>query len=95
LNAHHYERKDLVVSEFTKTACSMHYYDSIVVIEKAKMVPPSSKMTGNRSFEYIAIKKTFLEKVIFHALVRTNNLLRKFKIKAIYVNKMMELNFKH
>lgn len=95
LNAHHSEEKDLQVNEFTKTASSMHYYDSVVVIEKAKMIPPSSKMTGNRSFEYVAVKKTFIEKVIFHLLLRINKMLRLFKIKAICVNKMMELNFKH
>jgi hypothetical protein len=52
-------------------------------------------MTGHRSFEYIAVKKTFFEKVQYHALIRINRLLRIFKLKAIFVNKMMELNFKH
>jgi hypothetical protein len=95
INAHHSEEVSLKVDEFTRTANSIHYYDSIVVIEKAKMVPPSSKMTGHRSFEYIAVKKTFFEKVQYHALIRINKLLRIFKLKAIFVNKMMELNFKH
>ena len=95
LNAHHSEESTLVVDDFTKSANSMHFYDSIVVIEKAKMVTPSSKMTGNRSFEYFGVKKTFVEKVIFHSLIKTNKLLRIFKIKAIFVNKMMDLNFKH
>ncbi len=95
LNAYHSEEKSLYVDEFTKTANSIHFYDSIVVIEKSKMIPPSSKMTGNRSFEYIAVKKTFLEKIIWHSLVIINKILRIFRLKAIFVNKMMELNFKH
>ena len=95
VNAHHSEESSLVVDDFTRSANSIHFYDSIVVIEKAKMVSPSSKMTGHRSFEYIAVKKTFFEKVQYHALIRINKFLRIFKLKAIFVNKMMELNFKH
>ena len=95
LNAYHSEESSLIVDEFTKTANSMHFYDSIVVIEKAIMTPPSSKMTGNRSFEYIVIKKTFIEKLILHTLIRLNKVLRIFKLKAVFVNKMMELNCKH
>jgi hypothetical protein len=95
LNAYHSEEPSLVVDQFTKTVNSMHFYDSIVVIEKATMIPPSSKMTGKRSFEYIAIKKTFFEKILWHSLVNLNKMLRLFKLKAIFVNKMMELNFKH
>ncbi len=94
INAHHSEEASLVVDEFTRTANSIHFYDSIVVIEKAKMVPPSSKTMGKRSFPYQPEKKTFIEKVTLHALVRINKLLRVFKLKGICVNKMMELNCK-
>jgi 23S rRNA U2552 (ribose-2'-O)-methylase RlmE/FtsJ len=94
INAHHSEEASLVVDEFTRTANSIHFYDSIVVIEKAKMIPPSSKMMGQRSFPYLPEKKTFTEKVTLHALVHINKLLRKFKVKGFCVNKMMELNCK-
>ena len=36
----------LSVSDFTRTAHSLHYYDSILVIEKRQRVPPSDLMTG-------------------------------------------------
>jgi hypothetical protein len=36
----------LAVSEFTQSAHSLHYYDSVLVIEKRKMAPPSDLMSG-------------------------------------------------
>jgi ubiquinone/menaquinone biosynthesis C-methylase UbiE len=36
----------LSVSEFTRSAHSLHYYDSVLVIEKRQMEPPSDMMTG-------------------------------------------------
>jgi hypothetical protein len=36
----------LSVSDFTRTAHSLHFYDSVLVIEKRKMEPPSDVMTG-------------------------------------------------
>jgi glycosyltransferase involved in cell wall biosynthesis len=40
----------LVVNEFTRTAFSMHYYDSILVIEKRNMKAPLARMKGTPSF---------------------------------------------
>lgn len=39
------------VDDFTLSAHSMHFYDSVLVIEKRRMVPPSSVMVGVPSFE--------------------------------------------
>lgn len=36
---------------FTQTANSMHFYDSVVVIEKAKRSPPVERQTGTPSFD--------------------------------------------
>jgi Methyltransferase domain len=36
----------LSVSDFTRSAHSLHYYDSILVIEKRPMAPPSETKTG-------------------------------------------------
>jgi ubiquinone/menaquinone biosynthesis C-methylase UbiE len=36
----------LSVSDFTRSAHSLHYYDSVLVIEKRPMQPPSDTMTG-------------------------------------------------
>ncbi|MDJ0632873.1 MAG: tetratricopeptide repeat protein [Xenococcaceae cyanobacterium MO_188.B29] len=51
LNAwHSKEKQRLRVDDFTSSAYSMHYYDSVLVIEKRKIDKPLMRTTGNRSF---------------------------------------------
>jgi Methyltransferase domain len=51
LNAwHSHESRRLKVSDFTKCAHSMHYYDSVLVIEKRPMTPPQRERTGEPLF---------------------------------------------
>jgi 23S rRNA U2552 (ribose-2'-O)-methylase RlmE/FtsJ len=50
LNAYHSRQKSLNVNKYTKTINSLHYYDSILVIEKAKRHKPSSQIIGNLPF---------------------------------------------
>ena len=50
LNAYHSQQKSLKVNEFTKSVCSIHYYDSIVVIEKKPLRKPIHEVTGTPSF---------------------------------------------
>jgi hypothetical protein len=92
LNAYYTEQSSLQVDEFTKTTNSIHFYDSIVVFERKLMIPPSSKMMGKWSFENEIIKKTFFEKLKFHALLRINKALQTLKIKGIYVDEMIRLS---
>ena len=47
---HSENQKALSVSEFTKSVHSLHYYDSILVIEKRPMERPSRLRTGTPSF---------------------------------------------
>jgi len=47
INAWHSHSEDLKVSRFTETTYSLHYYDSIVVIEKAPITQPVFSKTGN------------------------------------------------
>jgi hypothetical protein len=50
LNAWHSpDLKILNVSDFTRTARSMHYYDSMLVIEKRPMEEPKARRTGVQS----------------------------------------------
>jgi len=44
------EHSPVKASEFTRTTHSMHYYDSVLVIEKQPIPPPERKMTGVRSW---------------------------------------------
>jgi hypothetical protein len=46
LNAWHSEKPQLTVSEFTRSAHSMHFYDSVLVIEKRRITEPYALMTG-------------------------------------------------
>lgn len=49
LNAWHSGDKNLLdISEFTKETDSLHFYDSILVIEKMKKTEPFHHMTGNK-----------------------------------------------
>lgn len=46
VNAWHSQSLNLKVSHFTKSIYSLHYYDSIVVIEKRIINEPKSRVTG-------------------------------------------------
>ena len=50
LNAFHSQQKNFKVNDFTKTVDSIHYYDSILVIEKRKKEKPYRIQTGKASF---------------------------------------------
>lgn len=50
LNAWHSEEKGLTPDQFTRTTDSMHFYDSIVVLEKQVRLPPEQRKTGLPSF---------------------------------------------
>jgi len=51
LNAWHSRDSRLVVDEFTRTTKSMHFYDSIVVFEKGRVVEPHHEQTGTSAFK--------------------------------------------
>lgn len=52
LNAYHSRQSNFQVSSFTKSADSIHFYDSIVVIEKTKRSKPVDLKSGIESFKY-------------------------------------------
>ena len=52
LNAWHSRKPErLAVSEFTRSVRAMHYYDSVLVIEKDAIPAPQDKKTGTPSFD--------------------------------------------
>ena len=72
LNAWYIDDKKLKVDGFTQSCYAMHYYDSILVIEKKVITKPESKMTGNiiipldkfpPSGEKIGLIKTYFRKL--------------------------------
>ena len=44
------ESEKLAVNEFTRTTYALHFYDSILVIEKRPIAPPVHSEVGKRSF---------------------------------------------
>lgn len=49
INAFHSKNESLKVNSFTKSAHSLHYYDSVLVVEKRKIEPPYTLKTGKKS----------------------------------------------
>ena len=47
LNAYHSEQGSLRRTSFTQSVASIHYYDSLLVIEKARRERPTHEMTGS------------------------------------------------
>ena len=84
LNAYHSEQKNLKVDGFTKSVFSIHYYDSILVIEKRTIEKPYHEKTGTPSFVQISTPENSLSKfrikVTRSILKLTNKFLRYFRL---------------
>ena len=63
MNAFHSEEKSLKVNDFTKSVHSIHYYDSVIVIEKRKIEKLIHLQKGKISFEPEVIEKSRAERV--------------------------------
>jgi hypothetical protein len=85
LNAYHSEQKILKVNNFTKSVDSIHYYDSMIVIEKKQREAPHEEMTGNLTFQVdepkIGVVKSFNYKLKF----QINRALRFFRLGGFLV----------
>lgn len=83
LNAFHSQQKSLRVNSFTKSVDSIHYYDSIIVIEKRKIEAPFHEKTGIESFNR-GKKRTFVQKARYIltqiTLYIINNILRLLRL---------------
>lgn len=65
LNAYHSEQRLLKANTFTKTVNAVHYYDSVLVIEKADRPRPVDERSGNYSFDLTGAPLTFSQKVVW------------------------------
>lgn len=79
INAWHSHQKGLKVSDFTRSVDSVHFYDSIVVLEKKPRQPPDHKKTGSYSFP-VEPGKEGLSGRFFYYL---NYILRFFRLPSI------------
>lgn len=85
IHAYHSEQETLKVDEFTRSVNSLHYYDSILVIEKGKRERPTDMKTGKESVEnYFEAQPTGLKKLKWSikkpVLTTINKILRFFRI---------------
>jgi cephalosporin hydroxylase len=84
INAFHSEQNRLKANSFTKSVDSLHYHDSILVIEKNIRQKPYQEKTGNPYFSAESRDWTFIQKVyivlvrIFFSLI--NRILRFFNL---------------
>jgi hypothetical protein len=69
INAWHSKSSRLKVNDFTRTVKSIHYYDSIVVLEKGRVEQPVATQIGTPTLTYEKEKKTGfrLVKHLFYA----------------------------
>jgi 23S rRNA U2552 (ribose-2'-O)-methylase RlmE/FtsJ len=84
LNAYHSEQNALKVNDFTRSVDSIHYYDSVLVIEKKKREKPHDEMTGSFSNEIIPRNPTFLTKVKRKIISTINLILRFFRLPSVF-----------
>ncbi|MBY0537557.1 MAG: class I SAM-dependent methyltransferase [Chitinophagaceae bacterium] len=63
LNAFHSQENSLKVTKFSENVSSIHYYDSVMVIEKKKKLPLKSEATGTAKYTFNVIKLNRKEKI--------------------------------
>src|ERR1035437_5886082 len=86
INAYHSQQNSLKVTSFTESVDSIHYYDSVMVIEKRKIEKPYFTSTGTMSFHDLP-KKLALGGKISRELRKSSSfainwVLRCFRIKG-------------
>ncbi|MCU0388072.1 MAG: class I SAM-dependent methyltransferase [Chitinophagaceae bacterium] len=84
LNAFHSEQSSLPVSNFTRTADSVHFYDSMVIVEKRNREMPKQVLKGVPSFPENIKKNKGIKKIKgrmqYLFLLRINKVLRFFRL---------------
>lgn len=83
LNAYHSEQQSLQPTKFTESVDSLHFYDSILVIEKKKRSAPKQITSGQESFNdeaYKEVRKSIVWQLKYHILFIINAGLRFFRL---------------
>jgi hypothetical protein len=79
LNAYHSRERALKVNSFTKSVKSIHYYDSIVVLEKGKRKEPFTENSGTLSFDDKKTPIPLIKKISSAPLKIVNAISRLFR----------------
>jgi len=80
INAWHSEQSSLKVNPITTSVKSLHYYTSILVMEKGKMEKPVESFTGKQSYESTPVKQSVLRRSLTFTNRQLNKLLRFFRL---------------
>jgi len=86
LNAYHSEQSSLKVTEFTKTVNSIHFYDSVVVIEKKARGQPTVSRSGEPSLGSgppDTVRRATVRKAKYRVLFLLNATLRALDLPGI------------
>ncbi|MBL7957138.1 MAG: class I SAM-dependent methyltransferase [Flavobacteriales bacterium] len=84
LNAWHSEERSLQVDAFTRSTASVHFYDSIVVLEKHPREAPVVRMSGTPSFDMPEPRaKGVMKRIRLGSLRAWNMLLRAFGLPSV------------
>lgn len=77
LNAYHSQQKNFHKTKFTKSVDSIHYYDSVIILEKRNREKPNLVSTGYKSLvdEDIKIKSRFSKIRIYMYIYKKNFLI--------------------
>jgi hypothetical protein len=82
LNAFHTRQSSYQPNDFTKTVNSLHYYDSMLFIEKRTRNKPTNESRGIMSFEPEIIKRTKAERLKRDIKKGYNKILQSLKLKG-------------
>jgi hypothetical protein len=88
LNAFHSEQRSLKVNSVTRSVNSIHFYDSIVVIEKGRREKPHEETSGTASYEEKIMVGKFratLGRIKRSLLLSMNRVLRFFNIRNVFL----------
>lgn len=80
LHAYHSEQKKLNINSLTNSVDSVHYYDSVIVIEKKSRTKPYRVKSGNITFQENYSEKSKLKNVVNFLFYKINKILRYFRL---------------
>ena len=84
INAYHSRQKKLKINYITQTVSSLHYYDSVLVIEKRKKEKPYAITAGNDSFHDPETNHSFSEKTVLRVKKIINIVMRFLRLRNIF-----------
>ena len=84
LHGWHSLQSSLKVNKFTKSIRSLHFYDSVLIVEKRAMKPPVSLVSGKSTEDPFAKKKKSIPVIVVRKAGRfVNTVLQLFRLPSV------------